>query len=396
MVAARSVAHYYVKGPKSERWSLKFHIKRDIYYYGGKYLSEKPLTEDAIHLLNVQDFAAKLRKTDLPHTTIPAELGTYVESSFAVSDIEIDPTKFAGIGGVAEKRLVEMAQNDKTSHGRSRIQFDLIVSNLAQTELAKHGVRSQDMLEIKPVLARERIVLYLHGGGYMYGSPASHRKHVANMAAMTGARTMVIDYRLAPLNLFPAQLLDALYSFLYLLDQGFRQEDIILAGESAGGNLVLVLALLLRHMGIGNVRGLVLISPWVDLSCTCRSAVENTKFDYLSMPVVEFPQNPGRMFFAPGRKLTEDLVAELRHPLVSPLYGDFSNFPPTLIQAGTREVLYDDIVQLSEKIVSQNTHDTTNVVFEAYDDMVHVFQQFEELPDTEVAFASIGKFVRSL
>ncbi|KAJ1938299.1 hypothetical protein EC988_007635, partial [Linderina pennispora] len=204
---------------------------------------------------------------------------------------------------------------------------------------------------------------------------------------MTGMRAVVIDYRLSPLNMFPAQLLDALYSYLFLLDQGFEQENIVLAGESSGGNLVLVLALLLRHLGIGNVRGTVLISPWAELSCTSRSAVENEDFDYLAFPTVEFPENPGRMFYAPGHRLTEDLVAELRHSLVSPLYGDFSNFPPTLIQAGTRERLYDDIAKLYEKMSAQNTHETANIVFEAYDDMIHVFQQFEEAPDTEIAYA---------
>ncbi|KAJ2877590.1 hypothetical protein IWW38_006537, partial [Coemansia aciculifera] len=311
-------------------------------------------------------------------------MGAFRSAAINVGSISIDPDMFAGAGpaesGLRALVACDLEEEDAECSGCSRVVPYELTAPIAMLQSKDHG---SEVFECVPISESENVILYLHGGGYKYGSPASHRGVTGRLSGISGLRCIAIDYRLAPLHPYPAQLHDALLAFIYLLMQGFKPQNIVLAGDSAGGNLALVLFLLLRHTGVArSVCGLVLISPWADLVSNRSSMSRNAKYDYLTGPPLQSPLAMARVFYAPGRRYSQSMVDEMSHPLVSPVNGDFADFPPTLIQAGEKEILADDIAQLYENLLRDNDperHDS--FVFESYADMVHVFHQFKELPD---------------
>ncbi|KAI7823664.1 Alpha/Beta hydrolase protein [Kickxella alabastrina] len=327
--AAKSTISYCVKGPRCERWPLKLQVLRDVIYSISKIGNGASMTDDDIDLIDFEELAASYKKHDLPDSEIPFHLGT-----------AIDPELFVGTGP-AEKGLIALI---KTCNP-----YELT----APTPLPGSAELAA---KCEPLTPNERIILYLH-------------------AAQAGLRCFTIDYRLAPLHPYPAQLHDAYISFHFLLQQGFRAENIVLAGDSAGGNLVLALTLLLKHTGIPHVRGLVLLSPWTDIISQRPSIERNKRFDYLvNMPMTS-PMSRARLFYAPGRRMSPELMAEMAHPLVSPVNADFSDFPPTLIQAGDKELLLDEISELFHNILAANPDRQDIYTYECYADMIHVFHQ---------------------
>ena len=183
------------------------------------------------------------------------------------------------------------------------------------------------------------VLLYLHGGGYCIGSPKSHRNVVARLAKGLGCRALVPDYRLAPEHPFPAPLLDVVKVYRWLLAQGVAPQQIVLAGDSAGGGLALASCMMLRQLGLPLPAGLFCISPWVDLSLSCASIEKLADVD----PLVEV---------AWIESLASHYCAgeDPRHPLISPLYGHFDDFPPILIQLGSEEVLRSEVELLHARL----------------------------------------------
>lgn len=183
------------------------------------------------------------------------------------------------------------------------------------------------------------VLLYLHGGGYCIGSPKSHRNVVARLAKGLGCRALVPDYRLAPEHPFPAPLLDVVKVYRWLLAQGVPAQQIMLAGDSAGGGLALASCMMLRQLGLPLPAGLFCISPWVDLSLSGESIQELAAVDPL-VNVAWIESLAGQYCGAEDR----------RHPLISPLYGQFDGFPPILIQLGSDEVLRSEVEQLHGRL----------------------------------------------
>ncbi|KAK8846560.1 hypothetical protein IAR55_005646 [Kwoniella newhampshirensis] len=233
----------------------------------------------------------------------------------------------------------------------------------------------------------ERVIYYVHGGAYYVGNAATHRLITIGVSKACNARVFAITYRLAPEHTFPLPLHDVLHGYLRLLSAplSIPPENIIIMGDSAGGGLSLALCMYLRDEGYKLPAGLVLMSPWVDLTMSCGSWDENSDSDVVPRPEVDDHLNPVGCYLGP-----EGIATYLTHPYASPLFGDLHGLPPMLIQSGDSEVLRDEITLLAHKATLSGVH----VTHELYEDMVHVFQQFPFLASSAVAISSIGRWVR--
>lgn len=206
---------------------------------------------------------------------------------------------------------------------------------------------------------KKYIILYCHGGGYSTGSSLYARTLTGKLAASTSMDVLSFDYRLAPEHPYPAATEDAMQVWNYLMLLGYGARDIILAGDSAGGNLALSLTLKLKEEGRLLPRGLVLMSPWTDLTSSGKSYISKAEID----PVLN-----GTYLEKMIRNYAEG--QELTNPLISPLFGDYVGFPPTYIQVGNNEILLDDSVMLYKKLLKANV----SVKLEMFKGMWHVFQ----------------------
>jgi epsilon-lactone hydrolase len=226
----------------------------------------------------------------------------------------------------------------------------------------------------------ERVLLYLHGGGYSMGSIASHRKLVGHLAKAAGVRGLSVEYRLAPEDPFPAGLDDAVTAFSWLLREGYPAGNIGVGGDSAGGGLALATALALRERDLPKPAGLVLLSPWTDLASTGESLKSNVGKDLL---LREIPENaPGVGWYAGTNDLT--------NPLISPLYADFSDFPPFIVHVGGDELLLDDSTRLAERASSAGCDAT----IEVWPEMQHVFQiAAGNVPESDLSVAQLGAWL---
>lgn len=206
---------------------------------------------------------------------------------------------------------------------------------------------------------KEHVILYCHGGGYSTGSPLYARTITSKLADSTSMDVLCFDYRLAPENPYPAALEDALKAWDHLMLMGYGARDVIVAGDSAGGNLALALTLKLREEGRFLPRGLMLMSPWTDLTSSGKSYVTKAEADpildkdYIREIVVAY---------ADGQ--------DLRNPLISPLFADFKGFPPTYIQVGSNEILLSDSKRLYQRLIQ----DDVSAHIEVFKGMWHVFQ----------------------
>jgi epsilon-lactone hydrolase len=226
-----------------------------------------------------------------------------------------------------------------------------------------------------------RVVLYLHGGGYVIGSPRSHRHLAAAIAGAAGASALLLDYRLAPEHPYPAAVEDATSAYRWLLDQAIAPEHIVIAGDSAGGGLAVATLLALREARVPLPGGGVCISPWVDLTCGGASYATKAAAD----PIVQRAgvEQMARAYLG---------ATPPRTPLASPLFADLRGLPPLLIHVGSDEVLLDDAVQLAERARAAGVDAT----LEIYERMIHVWHWFlPMLDEAQTAVETIGRFVRS-
>ena len=185
---------------------------------------------------------------------------------------------------------------------------------------------------------RGGVVLYLHGGGYTCGSLEYAKGFSSVLAAECGVRVFCAAYRLAPEHRYPAAVEDALEAYQYLLKKGYAGHQILLCGESAGGGLIYALCLKLKELGLPLPCGLIGISPWTDLTGSGKSYEENREVDPSMSPEL-------LQFYA---KCYTDDPAD---PLCSPLFGDLTGFPPSLLFVGGDEVMLDDTRMLHEKLM---------------------------------------------
>ncbi|NVM02236.1 MAG: alpha/beta hydrolase [Candidatus Helarchaeota archaeon] len=233
---------------------------------------------------------------------------------------------------------------------------------------------------IAPEIKTDRVILYLHGGGYTMGSINTHRKLVSRISKAAEAQVLLIDYRLAPEHPFPAALEDSTFAYLWLLKEGFNPDKIVIAGDSAGGGLIIATLVKLRDDGEALPAAAVCLSPWTDLGCTGETL--RTKADIDPMVRLEDLKLNAKEYL--GKK-------DPKTPLASPIYADLSGLPPILIQVGTSEILLDDANRLAERAKDAGV----DVALDPWEEMVHVWQLFSEfLPEGQEAINRIGDYIR--
>ena len=222
-----------------------------------------------------------------------------------------------------------------------------------------------------------KAVLYCHGGGYTSGNLDYSRLIASKIATATGFDVLCFEYRLAPEFQFPAPLEDAISAWNYLMQLGYGAKDIILLGDSAGGNLALTLTLQLREDKRFLPSRLVLLSPWTDMTCSGESYEECKESDPI---ITQEYMHAVRSVYAPN--------ADWHDPLLSPIEGSFEDFPPVMIQVGSNEVLFSDSAKLHHRLIEQGIP----CRMECWEGMWHVFQTFP-IPRADKAVDSIAKFI---
>ena len=224
----------------------------------------------------------------------------------------------------------------------------------------------------------ERVILYIHGGGFSSGSIRTHSLLAGSLAKAASSDVLLIDYRLTPEYTYPAQINDALTAYRWLLDNGYRNDNIVLAGDGAGGNIAI--ETVLRQMQVGKAlpAAVIALSPITDLAATGGSMTSNAESD----PLVgkDWIETLRKAYL--GRKSPTD-------PQASPLYADLTGFPPLLLQVGSGEVLLDDTLRLADKARQAGV----NVTTEVWPGMPHQWQLFPSLlDDADRASQNIAEF----
>lgn len=228
------------------------------------------------------------------------------------------------------------------------------------------------------------VILQFHGGGYVGAFKTQYRMFAGLYSELgKGASVLSIDYRVAPENPYPAALNDALYAYDWLLNHGYSENHIILAGDSAGGGLSMALCHYLTDRDRILPAGIIAMSPWTDLTASGPSYTENFEIDPL------FGNTNESLIYNsvyPGSHDPSD-------PYISPLFGDFTGFPPMLIQVGSNEMLLSDSVLVAEKAKAQGV----KVRLSIYENMFHVFQMGMTLmPESKKAWVEVSKFLEQM
>ena len=225
-----------------------------------------------------------------------------------------------------------------------------------------------------------RVVLYLHGGGYIIGSPRTHRPLMAELSQASKGRVLGLDYRLAPEHPFPAPVEDSVASYRWLLNEGYDPARIAVAGDSAGGGLTVAMMVQARYLGLPMPGAAVCISPWVDMEGLGESMETRAAAD----PMV------GKENLMISAK-TYLGGSNPRAPLAAPLYADLRGLPPMLIQVGDAEVLLDD----STRLAGIAREAGVEVEMDVWDDMIHVWHLFAPiLPEGKQAISQAGEFIK--
>ena len=250
---------------------------------------------------------------------------------------------------------------DIEKHRHSQDQVGALFGNAKDIQIREFQIkdREAEWVSVTRAHMKKYVILYCHGGGYSTGSRLYARTRTTKLAETTSMDVLAFDYRLAPEHPYPAACEDAMKAWDYLMLLGYGARDVIVAGDSAGGNLALSLVLKLKEEQRLLPSGLVLLSPWTDLTASGKTHTTRALVD----PVLDADYL---------RKMTENYAAgrELTDPFISPLFGDFEGFPPTYIQVGDNEMLLSDSTMLHKKLVAANV----SAKIDVFKGMWHVFQ----------------------
>ena len=250
-----------------------------------------------------------------------------------------------------------------------------------QTEQITVAGRAAEWVRAPGVQAG-RAILYLHGGGYVMGSANTHRSMVGEVSRASQAAALLLDYRMAPEDPFPAAVEDGVAAYRWLLDQGFKPQNLAIAGDSAGGGLALATLVSARDQGLPMPAAAVPISPWSDLTCTNESYQTRAAADPMITPGAKGINRMANLYLN-GKDAT--------HPYASPNFASLKSLPPLLIHVGRDEVLLDDSIKLDAKAKA----DGVNSTLEIWDDMIHVWHAFHPmLPEGKQAIVRVGEFLR--
>lgn len=251
----------------------------------------------------------------------------------------------------------------------------------------------QRYADADPEKCRDKVILFLHGGGFSGGSAATRRVMSAGIVRHAKVDALSVNYRLCPENRFPAGLYDCETAYVWLLRQGYRSENIYVMGESAGGNLSVAIVHYLRAHSLPLPGGICAFSPVVDLEDRFESRVLRANRDPMIGPFLDEKEIPaalerlktGEVAGAPSYCTVE----ERKSPFASPIHGDFTGFPKLLIEVGSEEILYDDSVELERKAREAGV----DVRLHVWEGLFHSFAIFD-IPETDEVCIEIAAFVR--
>lgn len=222
------------------------------------------------------------------------------------------------------------------------------------------------------------VIIYLHGGCYIYGNINNYCTIPVQISNTTGLKVLSVNYSLAPENPFPKAIEDVQNIYEYLIEEGYTSDQIVIIGDSAGGGLALATVIKLRDLKVDLPAALGLFSPWVDLTLK-GDTIETLK---------DFDNVLSKRQLEGAAKIYAE-KQELTNPLISPVFADLKNCPPMMILAGGREILLSDSINLARKA----TLDNTTVNFIVWDKLYHVFAVDSTLPESKEAIEILGKFL---
>ncbi|MDH3748675.1 MAG: alpha/beta hydrolase [Gammaproteobacteria bacterium] len=225
-----------------------------------------------------------------------------------------------------------------------------------------------------------RMIMYLHGGGFVVGSATANIVLPARVAHISQMPVISVDYRMPPEHPFPAALDDTIGVIRQLIDSGQDPQKLILFGDSAGGGLVLSVALQMKSLGMPMPAGLIVISPWADLTNSGDTGLTLNDFD----PVITWPDTLASAATAYAGD------HDPANPLISPAFGNYTGLPPLLVQAGSREVLLSDALRVARAARGAGVL----VQIDVWDGMWHVFQEHPGAVEAEEAIAEIAIFAK--
>ncbi|HEY2069504.1 MAG TPA: alpha/beta hydrolase [Rhizomicrobium sp.] len=225
-----------------------------------------------------------------------------------------------------------------------------------------------------------RLILYFHGGGYVSGTPETHRPLIARLCQAAGSTAFSVNYRLAPEFAFPAGLRDGIDAYRHLIQKKIPASSIVLAGDGAGGGLAFGCLLAIRNAGLPMPAACVAMSPWADLSLSGWSMLQNARNDAaLSWEL---------LFVSARNYLRKTTPSD---PYASPVFASFKDFPPIMVHAGSLEILRDDASRIGERAAEAGV----SVSVEIYDGMQHIFQANAYVPEARVSLQRLGNFIKS-
>ncbi|OMJ26773.1 Esterase [Smittium culicis] len=395
--AGESAVSYFINGPKLPNWSLGMQVSLELVKVAYSNLATKePVTVETFDTKLIGNMNKPFRETE---TSIEGMGGDYKRTTYLVDDPELIQNNIPEFEKLTRQDLESI--EDPNSRPRS-----LYTEVVASDDIINSHPSSA--LDLKPLSDNELILVHYHGGAYSRGSPGIYRGFALTLSKKTGIRVFTPSYRYAPENPFPACIYDGLIFFKHLIKCGFKPENIVVSGDSAGGNLAAVLLLLIKAENMVQPRGCILYSPWVDLSYARPQSSHNAKYDFIPASTIDYPGTSVRIYVAPGKPLDDNLRKLLNNPIVSPVYGDFSDCAPIYIQAGEAEVLLYDIDYFAEhinshpKIVLEGrkhpgfSNITERNIYESYVGMVHVFFLFGEADEAHAAVDGVNNFLKRI
>ncbi|MBD5520231.1 MAG: alpha/beta hydrolase [Lachnospiraceae bacterium] len=269
--------------------------------------------------------------------------------------------KTQGLMNLIKKVHGTVENVDIEKHRQSQDYFGILLGSNKEVsikEIELEGIHGE-WISVNRAHMKKYIILYCHGGGYSTGSSLYARTLTTKLATSTSMDVLCFDYRLAPEHPYPAATEDAMKIWNYLMLLGYGARDIIVAGDSAGGNMALSLVMKLKMENRLLPRGIMLMSPWTDLTSSGKSHITKADIDPVlnANYINEMIEN-----YAKGENL--------KNPLISPLFGSYEGFPPTYIQVGSNEILLNDSTMLHKKMVKENV----SVKIDVFKGMWHVFQ----------------------
>ena len=279
------------------------------------------------------------------------------------------PNVAAATADIAELRRQYTYLTDRFGAAPGDVAFEAGQVGPIKGEWVKHGASVAD-----------RLILYFHGGGYIAGSPETHRPLIARLAQASEAHAFVPAYRLAPEFAFPAAVRDGIDAYRHLLARNVDAKSIVVAGDGSGGGLAFAVLLAARNAGLAMPAAAVAMSPWADLSLSGMSVLANRAHDTAL--------NWELLFLSARHYLRKTNPCD---PYASPAYASFRDFPPIMVHAGSFEMLKDDASRLGDRAADAGTQ----VSVEIYDGMQHAFQANPYVPEARVSLQRLGQFIRS-